>query len=101
MEAKEIIALGSLAVALVALIANLIRGGKGDSKAAADALAAQSAANAQTKTMLNSIKDGVDDIRVELRTMRSRQDSMNERLASVESSVKSAHHRLDKLEAKI
>ena len=68
---------------------------------AADALAAQSAANAQTKTMLNSIKDGVDDIRVELRTMRSRQDSMNERLASVESSVKSAHHRLDKLEAKI
>ena len=47
---------------------------------------------------LDSIGAGVEDIRVEMRTIRSRVDGLSERVSAVESSVKSAHHRLDQLE---
>jgi len=101
MTPGEIVAMGSLAVAGISLIVSLIRNGKHDGRQAAEAFAAQRAANAETQTKLDSIREGVDDIRVEQRAMRSRQDEMSERLASAESSIKSAHHRLDTLEGRI
>lgn len=101
MTPGEITAMGSLAVAAIALIVSLIRNGKHDSRQAAEAFAAQRAANAETQTKLDSIREGVDDIRVEQRAMRSRQDEMSERLAGAESSIKSAHHRLDALEGRM
>ena len=42
---------------------------------------------------------GVEDIRVEMRGMRGRIDTLSERLSAVESSCKSAHHRLDQMAA--
>lgn len=53
---------------------------------------------ARLEVKLDSISDGIDDIRVETRAMRSRMDSLAERLSAVESSCKSAHHRLDQIE---
>ena len=55
------------------------------------------AGTARMEAKLDGISGGVEDIRVEMRTMRTRMDSLAERLSAVESSCKSAHHRLDQL----
>ncbi len=58
------------------------------------------AGTARLETKLDSISSGVEDIRVETRTMRGRMDNLAERLSSVEASCKSAHHRLDQMTQK-
>lgn len=55
------------------------------------------AGSARLETKLDSISSGVEDIRVEMRSMRGRVDNLAERVSSVEASCKSAHHRLDQL----
>jgi hypothetical protein len=55
---------------------------------------------AEIKTSLNNIQNGVDDIRVEMRSHRERLNALEVKLAAVEASDKSAHHRLYTLEAK-
>ena len=93
MSVSEIIAGGSLLVAVLALIINRARDGKSDTKEA-------TTAQVQTMVKLDSIASGVDDIRVEQRAMRERVDKLAERTAGVEQSAKSAHHRLDELEGR-
>lgn len=86
METANIIALGSLLVAFITLLISARRDTRGEA-----------ANQAQLVAKLDSIASGVDDIRVEQRSMRARLDSYAERLARVESSAKSAHHRLDQM----
>ena len=76
METGTIIALGSLLVAFIALLAGARRDTRGEA-----------ASQAQVNAKLDSIAGGVDDIRVEQRAMRERLDG------------KSAHHRLDQMAA--
>ena len=57
------------------------------------------AASARLDTQLANIASGVEDIRVEMRSTRERLNGISERLSAVESSCKSAHHRLDQMEA--
>lgn len=57
------------------------------------------AGSARLEAKLDSISNGVEDIRVETRSMRARMDNLGERISAVESSCKSAHHRLDQLQA--
>lgn len=89
METSTIIALGALLVSLVGLILN----GRKDTRTDA-------AANAITQTKLDSLISGVDDIRVEMRTMRDNISNHGERLAKVEARSSSNTHRLDALEGK-
>lgn len=49
-------------------------------------------------TELGYIKGGIDEIKAEQREQRQKNTEVLSRLASVESSVKSAHHRLDRIE---
>lgn len=49
-------------------------------------------------TELGYIKGGIDEIKSEQREQRQTNTTVLSRLASVESSVKSAHHRLDRIE---
>lgn len=58
------------------------------------------AGTARVEAKLDNIGTGVEDIRVEMRGMRGRIDGLAERLSAVESSCKSAHHRLDNLQKK-
>jgi len=58
---------------------------------------ADAAGTARIETKLDSIGSGVEDIRVEIRTIRSRVDALGERVSAVEASCRSAHHRLDEL----
>ena len=51
-------------------------------------------------TELGYIKSGIDDIKAEQKDQRQMNTEIRERLASVESSAKSAHHRIDRLEGR-
>lgn len=89
METSTIIALGALLVSLVGLILNSRKDTRTDA-----------AANAITQTKLDSLISGVDDLRVEMRTMRDSISNHGERLAKVEARSSSNTHRLDILEGK-
>lgn len=86
MEVAVIVSLGALAVSIVGLLMN----GRKESRADA-------AGSARIETKLDSIGSGVEDIRVEIRTIRGRVDALAERVSAVEASCRSAHHRLDEI----
>lgn len=81
----------STTIALIGMVVaflGLLLTGRRDTRAGA-------ANEAETRATLNSIKNGVDDLRVEIRTMRDKVETLNERLAKVEASAASAHKRID------
>ena len=78
------------AAVLISIIGLLLSGRKGTREDAAGA--------ARLEAKLDSISSGVEDIRVETRTTRGRVDALSERVAAVESSCRSAHHRLDQMQ---
>ncbi len=88
METSAILSLAAVIVSLVGLLLSTRKSTRDDA-----------AGNARLETKLDSISSGVEDIRVETRTMRGRVDGLAERLSAVESSCKSAHHRLDQMKA--
>ena len=86
MDTSAILSLAAVIVSLVGLLLSTRKTTRDDA-----------AGNARLETKLDSISSGVEDIRVETRTMRGRVDGLAERLSAVESSCKSAHHRLDQM----
>lgn len=87
METSTYIALGALLVSLIGLALNM----KKDSKADA-------ATNAITQTKLDNLIGGVNDIRIEARTMRESINDHSERLARIEARAESNTRRIDLLE---
>lgn len=87
MNTANIISLLSLVLACVMLLANTRKDTRGDAKQ-----------EARTEAKLDSITSGVTEIRLDLRSMRDELKDHGLHIAAVESSVKSAHHRLDELE---
>lgn len=86
MGTAEVIAFGSLVVALIAVLLSARGGTRNDA-----------AESAMTRAKLDNIASGVDDIRLDMRMMRDRVDNLHERMAKVEASVSSAHKRIDQL----
>lgn len=89
METGTIISLAAVAVSLISLLVNTRKDTRTDA-----------AAQAIITTKLDSVINGVDDIRVELRAMRETISDHGERLAKVEARSASNTHRLDALEGK-
>ena len=87
MEAGNWIALLSLVLAAVVFLTNGRKDTRGD--------AAQSA---RLEAKVDGIASNVSEIRVEIRTMQNEVKDHGQRIVAVESSTKSAHHRLDELE---
>lgn len=87
MNTGNIVSLLSLLVAVVVLLINSRKDTRGDAKQ-----------EARTEAKLDSITSGVTEIRLDLRSMRDELKDHGLHIAAVESSVKSAHHRLDELE---
>ena len=52
----------------------------------------------ELRASVNYIRQGVDDLRVEIRSQGQRYDMLAERVTRVEESAKQAHKRIDKLE---
>lgn len=90
METSTWIALGALLVSLVGLFLNTRKDTKKDA-----------AENAIIQTKLDSVIIGMNDIRVEMRTMRDAVGDHGERLARVEARASNNEHRLEVLERKI
>lgn len=86
MDLGSLLTAGSLIVAALSLAAALRKDTRGDARADGEQMA-----------MLNSIRSGVDDIRLEQRAMRARADVQAKELAECISSCKSAHHRIDEI----
>ena len=89
METGTIISLAAVAISFVALIMN----GRKETKTDA-------AAMARIETSLGTLNSGVNDIRVDLRSMRDSLADHSERLARVEARAESNTHRLDVIEGK-
>lgn len=90
METGVIISLGALLISLVGLLLNSRKDTRSDA-----------ASNAIIQTKLDSLISGVDDLRVEMRTMRDSLSDHGERLARVEARSQSNTHRLDIIEGKV
>lgn len=89
MDAGVYISIAAVVISLVGLLLN----GRKDTRTDA-------AANAIITTKLDSLISGVDDIRVEFRSMRDTLSDHGERLARVEARAQSNTHRIDTLEGK-
>lgn len=87
MSVETVISLGGLFIAIITVLLSSRRDTRGDA-----------AERAETKAMLSSIKGGVDDLRVDNRTMREDIRKMAVDLARVDQSAKSAHHRIDDIQ---
>ena len=83
---SEWIALGSLLLALVTVLLN------GRKNARTDA-----AAQARQEAKLDGVSRGVDDIRLDMRSLKQDLSAHAAKLAELESSAKSAHHRIDEI----
>ena len=57
------------------------------------------AEDGELRASVNYIRQGVDDLRVELRAQGQRYDLLAERVTRVEESAKQAHRRIDRIEA--
>ena len=94
MEVREIeigimVSAGALLVSLVGLALSSRKDTRQDA-----------AGTARVETKLDGIASGVEDIRVEMRSMRERLNGISERLSAVESSDRSAHRRIERMEGK-
>lgn len=89
METGTIISLCAVAISLIGLFMTSRKDTRSDA-----------AANAIVTTKLDSLINGVDDIRIEMRSMRESITDHGERLARVEARAQSNTHRLDTLEGK-
>lgn len=89
METGTIISIAAVVISFAALVLN----GRKESRSDA-------AAMARIETSLGTLNSGVNDIRVDLRSMRDSLADHSERLARVEARAESNTHRLDTLEGK-
>ena len=89
MDTGIVVSICAMVIALAGLILNSRKETRTDA-----------AENAKTQTKLDNLITGVNDIRVELRTMQESISNHTERLARVEARAESNTHRLDALEGK-
>lgn len=89
METGTIVSIAAVFISLLALLLNSRKETKSDA-----------AALARIDACLTSLNNGVQDIRVDLRTMQNAISDHSERLAKVEARAESNTHRLDSIEGK-
>lgn len=89
MDTSTLISLGAFLVAVIGLTLN----GRKDTRT-------EAATTAIIQTKLDTLIGGVDEIRVETRSLRQEMSNHGERLAALEARSKSNTHRLDALEGK-
>ena len=94
MKTSETIALISVIVASLSLLLAFYRNQKADNTDQVKAITRMS-------TKLDMIQDGINEIRVEQRTLRESHSNMATQIAALESSCKSAHRRLDRIESEL
>ena len=89
METSVLVSLGALLIALLGFILNSRKETRTDA-----------AESAKTQETLDNLLAGVNEIRVDIRTMQNSIGDHSERIAKVEARADSNAHRLDMLEGK-
>lgn len=84
LDAQILIALGAMLISFASLLA----AGRRDVRGSA-------ADQARLQEQLGGIRSGVDDIRLDMRAMRTDVTAHGEKLVELEASCKSAHKRMD------
>lgn len=82
-------------VSAAAAISGIILGWLGRSRT----IRQDGAEDGELRATVNHIRQGVDDLRVEIKAQGQRYDMLAERLTRVEESTKQAHRRIDRIEA--
>lgn len=92
-DVSLLLSIVSVVVAVVVAVTNIRRSNQDDTR--------EDAANLTTLIVkLENIGEGVNEIKSDMRNMKSDIQDLRDRLITVEQSDKSAHHRLDTLEGK-
>lgn len=86
MSTSEIIALGALVLSAIVALANGSRNTRADA-----------ANQAEVKAKLDGVARGVDEIRMDMRALKNDVSAHTAKLAELEGSCKSAHHRIDEI----
>ena len=89
MEPGTVVSICAMVIALLGLLLNSRKETRTDA-----------ASMAEIKTGLNTVNNGVNEIRVELRSIRDSLNEHTDRLARVETMAENNSHRLDALEGK-
>jgi hypothetical protein len=82
------------AISVAAAISGIVLGWLGRSRAVRQ----DGAEDGELRASVKYIRDGVDDLRVEIRSQGQRYDMLAERVTRVEESAKQAHRRIDRIE---
>jgi hypothetical protein len=82
------------AISVAAAISGIVLGWLGRSRTVRQ----DGAEDGELRASVKYIRDGVDDLRVEIRSQGQRYDMLAERVTRVEESAKQAHRRIDRLE---
>lgn len=96
MSTSELISLVCAMVALITLLYTIKNSKKADIKD----IQQRATENATVNVKLDNISGVVTDIKYDISSVKKEVATLNERVVAVESSVKSAHHRIDGLEKK-
>lgn len=90
-----------LIISIVGVASGVILGWLGKSKSVKDEIKTEASVDATLKTDMDYIKRGVDEVRLEQKDQGRRFDALSERVTRVEENSRSAHKRIDRVEAQI
>lgn len=88
----------TISIALICSIVGAVIGVATFSKNRTKDLKADTKEEAETRTKLDYISRGVDDIRIDIKAQQREMQEMKEQIIRVEESCKSAHKRIDGIE---
>ena len=87
-------------VSVLAALSGIILGWQGKSRTVRQDTVADATKDANLSADIVYIKRGIEDLRVDIKVQGQRYESLSESVIRMDESLKSAHKRIDKLEAK-
>lgn len=83
-------------ISAISAVSGVVLGWLGRSKAVHE----EGAEDGELRASVKYIRDGVDNLRVEIKAQSQRYDALAERVTRVEESAKQAHNRINRLEGR-
>ena len=97
----EYVPVFSVVLSLIALIYTMFKGGKDDRRVDTQEIERRAKENATINMKLDEIVRKTNESNSELKSLRQDISSQNDRLIKVEESLKSLHHRVNTVEARL
>jgi len=88
-------------ISAAAAISGILLGWLGHSRTVRQDIWQDGTQEGELKATINYIRQGIDEVKVELKARGQRYDMLAERVTRVEESAKQAHKRIDRLEGQL